>query len=158
MILSQTVTLSSNGKYWQAFYYDSMGRRRAKSLGPKKKFSKRKAKVLCDRFAAELNLNPGKADTNRPIRLDELVDRYLQGRTDLQETTLDLHRLTARYLKQFFDEEMRIDRITRAMASDWRSAMARGKLSLGKSERTMAEASVCIHVRNARTIFNHVFN
>ncbi|NQU76236.1 MAG: tyrosine-type recombinase/integrase [Planctomycetes bacterium] len=155
MVVNETVTLSSNGKYWQAFYYDSMGRRRAKSLGPKRKLSKRKAKVLCDRFAAELNLAPGKADANRPIRLDELVNRYLQSRTDLRETTRDLHRLTIQYLKQLFGGEMRIDRITRAMASDWRSAMARGKLSLGKSERALAEASVCIHVRNARTIFNH---
>jgi len=30
------VILSSNGKYWQARYYDSMGKRRTKSLGPKK--------------------------------------------------------------------------------------------------------------------------
>jgi len=37
------------------------------------------------------------------------------------------------------------------MASNWRSSMASGKLSL----KPMAEASVCIHARNAKTIFNN---
>lgn len=100
-------------------------------------------------------MNPGKVDVSRPIRLSELTSRYLEGRTDLREATLNLHRLTIQYLEGFFGEDMRTDRITRAMTSDWRSAMARGKLSLNESERTMAEASICIHVRNARTIFNH---
>ena len=40
-------------------------------------------------------------------------------------------------------------------ASDWRSALARGRLKLDETSRAVAEASVCIHVRNARTIFNH---
>lgn len=155
MTMHDTVTLSSNGNYWQAFYYDSMGRRRAKSLGPKKRLSRRKAKVLCDRLAAELRLNPGKADAAPPVRLAEFIDRYLQSRTDLRQTTLNLHRLTRRYLERFFGEDMRIDRIRRSMASDWRSQMARGKLGLDGSERVMTEASVCVHVRNARTIFNH---
>ena len=60
MMVNTTVTLSSNGKYWQAFYYDVTGKRRAKSLGAKSKLSKRKAKVLCDRLAADLQVNPGK--------------------------------------------------------------------------------------------------
>ena len=34
-----TVTVASNGRYWQAWYYDACGRRRAKSLGAKKKLS-----------------------------------------------------------------------------------------------------------------------
>jgi len=155
MTMHDTVTLSSNGKYWQAFYYDNMGRRRAKSLGPKKTLSKRKAKILCDRLAAELRMNPGKADASPAVRLSELIERYLQSRTDLRKTTLDLHRLTTRYLERFFGEDTRVDRIKRSMASDWRSAMARGELRLDESGRAMSEASVCIHVRNARTIFNH---
>ena len=155
MTMHDTVTLSSNGRYWQAFYYDSMGRRRAKSLGPKKGISRRKAKVLCDRLAAELRMNPGKADASPTLRLGELVERYLQSRTDLRKTTLNLHRLTTKYLEVFFGEDTRIDRIKRSMASDWRSAMARGELRLDGSGGAMSEASVCIHVRNVRTIFSH---
>ncbi len=32
MVINNTVILSSNGKYWQAFYYDTLGKRRAKDL------------------------------------------------------------------------------------------------------------------------------
>ena len=74
MSAKNTVTLSSNGKYWQAFYYDTMGKRRAKSLGPKSKLSKRQAKVLCDRFAAELMLNPGIADKRKIAKLGEFIE------------------------------------------------------------------------------------
>ena len=150
-----TVVLSSNGKYWQAFYYDTTGKRRAKSLGPKKELSRRQAKVMCDHLAVELNLNPGMADTGRPIKLDDLIMRYLKSRTDVQQATLSSHELTGKYLKEFFRPEIYIDRITRAMASSWRTAMATGECSLNRHRRTMTEASVCIHVRNAKTIFNH---
>jgi integrase len=150
-----TAVLSSNGKYWQAFYYDTTGKRRAKSLGPKKELSRRQAKIMCDRLAVELNLNPGMADTGRPVKLDDLIMRYLKSRTDVRQATLSSHELTGKYLKEFFGPEIYIDRITRAMASSWRAAMARGELSLDRHRRIMTEASVCIHVRNAKTIFGH---
>ena len=35
MVSKTTVTLSSNGKYWQAFYYDKTGRRRVVPIEPK---------------------------------------------------------------------------------------------------------------------------
>jgi len=38
MAREKTVILSSNNNYWQARYYDSTGKRRTKSLGPKKNF------------------------------------------------------------------------------------------------------------------------
>ncbi len=155
MATKSAVILSSNGKYWQAFYYDTLGRRRAKGLGPKKKLSKRQAKVKRDRFAAQLILSPGIADTARPLKLSDLLERYLNSRTDLHKSTLDSHRLTGDYLKEFFGEEIYINRINRAIASDWRAAMANGELSFHTKGKSMAEASVCIHARNAKTIFNH---
>ena len=66
-----TVTLASNGDYWQAFYYDAAGRRRARSLGPKSKISRRQAKVLCDRLAANHQLHPAKAGDGPAPRLGE---------------------------------------------------------------------------------------
>ena len=155
MARDKMVILSSNGNYWQVRYYDSMGKRRTKSLGSKKKLSKRQAKIKCDRLAAQLTLNPGMADAGRPIKLGDLLTRYLESRTDLREKTLESHRLTGDYLKKFFGDEIYIDRINRAMASNWRAAMAKGKLSFHPKGETMAEASVCIHVRNAKTIFNY---
>lgn len=155
MATKSTVTLSSNGKYWQASYYDTLGRRKAKSLGPKSKLSRRQAKVKCDRFAAQLILNPGSADTSRSYKLSDHLERYFNSRTDLQKSTLDLHRLTANYLIEFFGEGTDINRINRALASDWRAAMAKGKLCFHKKGNPMSEASVCIHARNAKTIFGY---
>ena len=154
MGINSTVTLSSNGKYWQAFYYDSIGKRRAKSLGPKKNLSRRQAKIKCDRFAAELRLSPARADAGRSPALGSFLNRYIENRTDLRPSTKDLYRQTKEYLLAFFDEDVRIDRISRPMANDWRAAMARGKIALNEKGRKIVEASVCIHVRNAKTMFN----
>lgn len=158
MTTQNTVNLSSNGKYWVALYYDTFGKRKAKSLGPKKKLSKRQAKVRCNRLAAELMLNPSIVDKKRAIKLGEFLEWYNYNRTDIRETTLELHQLTCRYLKEFFTEDIYIDRISRIMASQWRSDMAKGKLSLSQRQDKMSEASVCIHVRNAKTIFNQAVN
>lgn len=152
MSIKSTVTLSSNGKYWQAFYYDSTGMRRAKSLGPKAELSKRQARVLCDRFAAELQLSPALAGCGRVTRLGEYLERYLASRTDLRPRTLELHELTAKYLLDYFSPDVRIDRITRPAATNWRTSLARGELT---RKHNPAEATVCQHIRNAKVIFNH---
>ncbi len=55
----------------------------------------------------------------------------------------------------FFDGNIRIDRITRAVAADWRAAMASGRLVLNRKGKKNKEASVCIHVRNVKTAFNY---
>jgi integrase len=157
MPLRSTVTLSSNGKYWQAQYYDLMGRRRAKSLGPKSKLSRRQAKVKCDRLAAEMQLNPAKASGSQAPKLGDFLERYLASRTDLKPGSLYLQDLTGRYLKQFFGTEIRINRITRAMASDWRTALAKGDLKQARKNHqydSMNETTVCGRVVDAITIFN----
>ena len=132
MKANTSVVLSSNGKYWQAFYYDSSGNRRAKSLGPKKYLSKRKAKVLCDRLAAELQLKPIGTGLGKTLHLGEYLKRYLASRTDLRDGTMELHELTVRYLLSYFDPETHINKISRAAASDWRAALARGELETKK--------------------------
>ncbi len=154
-MIANITTLSSNGEYWQAFYYDSNGKRRAKSLGPKKKLSKRQAKVLCDRFAAELHLNPVRTGNNQSPTLERFLERYINNRTDVKLTTKDLYMQTKKSLLMFFSGNVRIDRITRAMTADWRAAMANGKLVLNQKGKKNKEVTVCIHVRNAKTAFNH---
>jgi len=155
MTIKNTVTLSSNGKYWQAFYYDSTGQRRAKSLGPKSRLSRRQAKVLCDRLAAELCLNPARADSRCSPTMESFLERYINNRTDIKPATKDLYEQTKQYLLKFFDSDLRIDRISRLMTADWRAAIASGKLVLNKKGRKITEAAVCIQVRNAKTMFNH---
>ena len=158
MKANTTVGLSSNGKYWQAFYYDISGKRRAKSLGPKKELSKRQAKVMCDRLAAELYLNPARAGSGHAPTLEKFLERYIDNRTDLKPATKDLYGQTKEYLLKFFDGNIRIGRISRAMAADWRAAMASGRLVLNHKGKKNKEASICIHVRNAKTAFNYAVN
>ncbi len=155
MARQTSVTLASNGKYWQARYYDNLGRRRTKSLGAKKLLSKRAANRLCDLLAAELVTNPGRASAEKAPGLGEYLDRYLRQRTDLCDSTRKLHERTCRYLKTFFGETIKIDAITRANASDWRLAMQEGRMS---SRETIKEATVCQHVRNVKVIFNHALD
>jgi integrase len=152
-----TVTLASNGRYWQAFYQDSAGRRRAKSLGPKHKLSRRQAKILCDRLAADHQLNPAKAGSQAPP-LETFLDSYIKGRTDLKPASWYLQELTCRYLKQHFGRDIRIDRITRSMAAGWRTALAAGELKDARDNhqyQIMNETSVCRRTGDAKAIFNH---
>jgi len=152
MATVSTVTLSSNSKYWQAFYYDSVGKRRARSLGPKSRISKRQAKVLCDRLAVELQLNPAHGGSTRTMRLGKYMERYLASRLDLKPGTLELHRHTSAFLLAHFGTDIRIDKINRAGARDWWVALTKGQLPQRKRP---ASATVCQHVRNAKVIFNH---
>jgi integrase len=86
--------------------------------------------------------------------LEKFLERYINNRTDLRPATKDLYDQTKEYLLRFFDGSVRIGRITRAMAADWRAAMATGRLVLNRKNRKNTEVSVCVHVRNAKTAFN----
>jgi len=153
-----TVTLASNGRYWQAFYYDDLGRRRAKSLGAKAKMSRRQAKILCDRFAAELQISPSKAAGQPAPRLGHYLKEYLASRTDIKSSSRYQLDLAGRYLTQFFGEEIRIDRITRAAASAWRAALSRSELKGARKNHqynALSETSVCRRSGDVKVIFNH---
>ena len=83
-------------------------------------------------------------------RLGDYLQRYLNSRTDLKRSSLLLHDMTCRYLLAFFSPETRLDRISRAAASDWRTALTSRKLSHAKKahERTIrSQATICQHVR-----------
>lgn len=154
------VRLKSNGAYWQAYWTDSAGKPKVKSLGPKAELTKRAARVKCQRLAQEMAVNPAKRDQGKAPRLGEHLERYLKHRTDLRPRTKMLHRKTIEYLagrtvptddpekpevrRGFFDPSVRIDQISRAMAADWRAWLATQDLS---------EQTVCGHVRTAKQIF-----
>lgn len=148
MAMNSTVTLSSNGKYWQAFYYDNGGRRKAKSLGPKSNLSKRQAKVMCDRLAAQLQANPTMAESRPALTLFGMLTRYLESRTEIRSSTRKLYQQTINYLKAFF-EDIRVDRITRPMAGDFRTWLAKRKTG----KKLITEQTVRKHIRNCKTIF-----
>lgn len=158
--LSKTgVTLASNGDYWQAAWYDSRGRRCRKSIGPKKEFSKRDAAAACRELAVEHAVQPARKDRRQAPSLNAWLQRYPTLRTDVRDSTLVLHAETAAYLLRFFDPNVSIEKITRSGATDWRAWMTRQPARPKKGEKDdpdaprLSEASVCRHVRAAKTIF-----
>lgn len=95
---------------------------------------------MCAQVGHQEDANPsrdGKAPT-----LAQWRDKYKELRAnELADETMYLHTLTFRYLCEHFGEGVRIDRLTRASAAEWRAG-----LDLG-------EQSTCLHVRNAKVIF-----
>jgi integrase len=57
-----------------------------------------------------------------------------------------------KYLLDYFGPDILISSISRAVASDWRAALAKGELT---KKPMPAEATICQHARNAKVIFNH---
>lgn len=166
MRLSRTIPVSiskqKTGKYtyWCLRWYDSNGSRRGKTVGRvdgPNKISKRQAEVLRSRMHFEVNNNPGRRDAVTGLSLDNYFDRYLTARTsEVAPGTLYLHQLTIKYLLAYFGTDRKIERITRLEARDFKTALSAGKLKhINKRQQDMKPSSVDLHIRNARTIFNH---
>lgn len=134
------VKLHENGDYWQARWVNRLGQRKGRSLGPISELSRRKAEKICEAIAAEENVTPtlgGKAPT-----LQSWAEKYmLLRKNDLADGTKYLHSLTIKYLIKRFGNEVRIDRIDRVAAAEWRAGLGLG------------EQSACLHTRNAKVIF-----
>ena len=84
----------------------------------------RQARVLRDRLAVDLRMVPARG--NQSPCLGEFLRAYLDSRTDLKPGTLKLHDMTCRYLTAHFGEDVRIARIDRATAREWRIAHSAG--------------------------------
>lgn len=139
------VQLHKNGEYWLARWYDSSGRRKSKSLGHESLKSRTTALRECRELGAQMIVTPGKRDANKAPTLGTWREQYLKLRTDLDQATVYLHRRTTSLLIEHFSESMRLDKITRLDAASWRAYLEK----LG----TMGEASICMHIRNAKVIF-----
>ena len=165
MAIEKDVTLSKAGRSWVGYYYDSTGKRRGKSLGlikghPRNEnrgLTQRQARVLRDRLAVDLRIAPRSG--GRALRFGEFLNRYLESRAELRPGTKLIHDMTVRYLLEHFGSGMPIDRVTPSMASDWRTALAHGRLE--GARRTVqhnghppTEQTVCLHTRTTKTIFN----
>ena len=141
------VHLGDNGDYWKAHWRDLGGKQHSKSLGAKKKLSKRAARVLCQRMASEMMILPSKREAIKAPPIGKWLDRYLKEReTELGEATHAGHTVTCKYLKECFQETLSIDRISRDSAAAWRHWLG--------TEKGVSETTVCGHVRTAKVIFN----
>ena len=151
------VTLASNGDYWQAFYYDSLGRRKAKSLGAKCEISRRQAMVLCERFAVELTAQPQKADVGRSPSMAEWIETFITLKPDLGERAKKSYRKAADKFMAFAGTTTRIDRITATVAAEWVAALSAPVVvqKHGKEiKRTLSASTVAHYSRHVRCILN----
>lgn len=145
--------------YWCLRWFGSDGRQRGHSIGRldgANKISKRQAELIRSRKEHEINQNPGRRDIGRAYKLGTFLDNYLALRAnELAPGTLELHKLTARYLSAYFGENQPISRITRASARAFKAALANGDLTGSKRQRgTPKPLTVERSIREARTMFN----
>jgi len=106
---------------------------------------------------AELNAQPHRRDFTRSPALGTFLDQYFAHRENqVAAGTLELHRQTQRYLEAFFGKTRTLDSITRLDAQSFKAALSKNELGhVNKRPRKLRQATVEMHIRNARTIFNH---
>jgi len=158
--LNRQTTTGKNGRryaYWVLRWRDAGGKRRSQLVGPTTKLSKRQADKARRAKETELALNPGRLTAGKTPTLGEYVDAYLRARrSELAPGTLAIHETTSRYLLAHFGEGRRLDAIGRADARGFKTALAGNELARvqqhGK-KRDLSAATVHMHLRNARTIF-----
>ena len=164
--MRRSVTLTThtvrkpNGKrytYYQIRWFGADGGRYSTDVGRTDQMSKRQAEKLRQAKELELRTRPGLRSPGQTPDLDEFLDTYLASRkSELAQGTWDLHEQTARYLKGFFGDSRRIDRITRYDAREFKTALAAAKLNHVNKRKyeSISPYTVDLYVRNARTIFN----
>lgn len=150
------VRLESNGAYWVATWANSAGKRQRKSLGAKAKLSRRDAMGQCRELAAKHLVQPGAKDKGRAPTLGAWLIRHGDLTRDLAETTRALYATTSQYLRDFFGEGTRLDRINRAAAADFRLWLAKLKTTQRPDEQgqptPISEATVRTHLARAKQI------
>ena len=145
------VQLHQNGNSWRATWYDSNGKRQRQCIGSKAKLTKRQALQKCYALATEHIVRPASLSKEKAPMLKAWTDHFIANRPELSDKTRELYRYTIALLIGEFGADEPIDSIDRFAARAWRTMLAKKKDEGGKG---MAEATVCLHVRNAKTIFN----
>jgi integrase len=158
VVLTKICRKKPNGQkyaYWVLRWFDTNGKWRSKSLGRVGKISKRMAEKLRRKRQSELDEHPGRRNVTQAPKLGEFLNTYLCVReSELAPGTLELHRQTGRYLLGYFGANRRLNSIQRAHVRAFKAALAAEKLSsVQKKKRKLSEATVAMHIRNARKIF-----
>jgi len=133
-MIDKSVKVFSAGDYWQASYYDSTGKRKGKTLGPKSEMSKAAAKRAAGELAEQLAREPGRREVGRAPQLGPWLESYFKLRTDLSDASIVNHRSAATRLREFFGDETRMDKITRARAEEWRAWLSTDRKRSKKGE------------------------
>lgn len=115
--------------------------------------------TIHDRLARAALCEPRKPATIAPT-LGDFIDKYLQQRKgDLATSSHKRLSDTAEELKAYFGAKTLLDKITPDNAFDWRAALSREKRATVKGGDSLkgtavSEATIRLHCRNAKTIFN----
>ncbi len=94
---------------------------------------------------------------NFPKTLEELIDQYVNSRTDVKPATKEVWRQGKLGLMEFFDANKRFSRINKGQASEYR-VFLRSKVvgtDCDGNEKTMAEATVKKRLDFARQVFEY---
>lgn len=151
------VWLVSNGDYWKAVWTNAAGERQAKSIGAKAKYSRRQARILARRLAAESN---GEKSDAGPL-LSAWLTTFAESR-DVGAKTTAGYREAGFYLRAFFDDDPPIGEIERADAAQWRDDLASAKLTakmntMGMTDPAWKNASTGTWIKpSASTVAKHV--
>lgn len=145
-----TVYLVSNGNYWQARWRDSSGKEHGRSLGRKVDMNKAQAKRAARKVERQLEDQPGRVTAGRAPALADWLDAYMARRPEISDETARLYIQTQQYLLEFFSPSLKIDRIDRNRAADFRAWLSKRK---NRQRRTIAETTVRKHIRHCRVIF-----
>lgn len=145
-------------EYWMLRWWGTDGKEHGTSIGRTNKMSRRQAEKVRQEKQLEFANHPSRRSVKRAPYLEDYLDSYYQARqSELAPGTLELHKLTGRYLVGFFGKSQRIDKITRSMARAFKTALAAGKLARVNKVRkvfakNMAASTVELNVRNACTM------
>ena len=151
------VTLNSCGQYWSAAWVNDQGKRTLKSLGSKKSLTRGQAERKCKEIAAGHAKTPELRNTSKSPTISEWADRYLELRSDLAPSTLSMHRSTLDKLLSYLDDGLRLNDISRSLASDWRLCLEQEYYLIavkdGVRELISGESTVCKYCKIAKQIF-----
>ena len=161
--LTKQTMRKPNGKkytYWVLRWYGTDGKQHGKHIGRTGKVSKRQAEKKRREKEMELFKRPGRRNISRAGTLEQFLQGYFDSRKhELAESTIELHRQTAKYLLGFFGPSRRLDSIQRPDARAFKTALADGKLMhVNIRKKSLQASSVNLNVRNAQTIFGRALD
>ncbi len=155
---------SPSGKryvYHQLRWFGPDGTRYSENIGRTDKVSKRQAEKLRQAKELQLRTTPGLRSPGRIPDLDRFLEMYIESRRpELAVGTIELHQQTARYLRAYFGESRRLDRITRYDAREFKTTLSKGELNHVNERKhaSLSPQTVDQHIRNARTMFNRALD
>jgi len=170
-VLTKNIRQIKSGQvgYWVLRWYDIAGHRRSQVVCKdepawydKHGVMLKKWKAELDKLVARVEIELAQKKTDdKPdsMGLKAFIDTLLELRKhELARATTQRYQDTARYLQYHFGDTRKVNTITPLDAAQFKAALAAGKLidaTVADKKRKVGEASVAVHIRNAKALFNY---